>query len=55
MSSTVLNVLYVVLMVALIVGVDVAFLRRRFWPRLATNIAIVVGFAAVYFIFLRPG
>jgi hypothetical protein len=46
-------VLYVVVMVALIVGVDFLFLRDRFVPRLVVNIGIVVVFAAGYLIFLR--
>ena len=46
---------YVALMVALIVGVDVLFLRHRFWPRLLTNIGIVAVSAAVYLVFLKPG
>lgn len=48
-------VLYVVAMAALIVGVDFAFLRHRFWPRLIVNIGIVLVFAAFYLGFLgRP-
>jgi len=45
--------LYVLAMVAMIVGVDFAFLRNRFWERLVVNIGIVLSFAAVYFGFLR--
>lgn len=45
--------LYIVLMVALIVAVDVLFLRTRFWARLVVNIGIVVVFAAVYVGFLQ--
>ena len=45
--------LYVVAMVAFIVGVDFAFFRNRFWERLAVNIGIVLVFAAFYFRFLR--
>jgi hypothetical protein len=45
--------LYVVAMVAVIVGVDFAFFRNRFWERLAVNIGIVLVFAAFYFRFLR--
>ena len=41
-------VLYVLLMVALIVAVDVLFFRHRFWARLVVNSGIVVVFAAVY-------
>lgn len=46
-------ILYVLLMVAIVVGVDVAFFRDRFWERLAVNVGIVLVFAAVYLIFLR--
>jgi hypothetical protein len=46
-------VVYVLAMVALIVGVDVLFLRHQFWPRLAVNVGIVLVFGACYFIFLR--
>jgi hypothetical protein len=48
------NVIYVVAMVAVIVGVDFAFFRNRFWERLAVNIGIVLVFVAFYFRFLRP-
>ena len=40
--------LYVAAMVAVIVGVDVAFFRHRFWERLIANIGIVLVFAAFY-------
>lgn len=46
-------VLYVLAMVAVIVGADFAFFRNQFWERLAVNIGIVVAFAAFYLIFLR--
>jgi len=44
--------LYVVAMVALIVGIDVLFFRNRFWERLTVNIGVVLVFAAFYFRFL---
>jgi hypothetical protein len=48
-------VLYVVAMVAVIVGADLAFFRNRFWERLAVNVGIVLVFAAFYWRFLaRP-
>jgi hypothetical protein len=48
-------VLYVVAMIAVIVGVDLMFFRYRFWERLAVNIGIVLVFGAFYFRFLgRP-
>jgi hypothetical protein len=40
--------LYVVAMVAIIVGVDFAFFRNRFWERLIVNIGIVLVFGAFY-------
>jgi hypothetical protein len=55
MIRQVAGVLYAVAMAAVIVGVDVAFFRYRFWERLAVNIGIVLVFAAFYFRFLaRP-
>ena len=44
--------IYVVAMVAVIVGVDFLFLRHRFWERLIVNIGIVLVFAAFYLRFL---
>ena len=45
--------LYVVAMVVVIVGLDFAFFRNRFWERLTANIGIVLIFAAFYLRFLR--
>jgi len=46
-------VLYVAAMVAVIIGVDLAFFRNRFWERLTVNIGTVLVFAAFYFRFFR--
>jgi hypothetical protein len=46
-------VLYVLVMVAVVVGVDVAFFRHRFWERLMVNVGIVLVFGAFYLRFLR--
>jgi hypothetical protein len=46
-------VVYVLAMVAVVVGVDVLFFRHHFWPRLMVNIGIVLVFAAFYFRFLK--
>ena len=55
MGTRLAVVLYVVAMVAAIVGVDLAFLRHQFWARLIVNIGIVLVFAAFYLRFLgRP-
>ena len=45
--------LYGAAMVAVIVGVDFAFFRNRFWERLAVNIGVVLVFGAFYLRFLR--
>jgi hypothetical protein len=46
-------VLYVLAMVAIVVGVDVLFLRHNFWPRLITNVGIVLVFVIIYLKFLK--
>jgi predicted cobalt transporter CbtA len=46
-------VLYVLAMVAVVVGVDVLFFRHQFWERLISNVGIVLVFAAFYFRFLK--
>jgi hypothetical protein len=48
MGRRVTIALYVVAMAAVIVGVDFAFFRNRFWERLTVNIGIVLVFAAFY-------
>ena len=53
MGRQVAVVLYLVAMAAVIVGVDIAFFRHRFWERLIVNIGIVLVFAAFYFRFFR--
>jgi hypothetical protein len=54
MTRNMLIVIYAVLMVAIIVGVDVLVFRHRLLERLITNIAIVMAFAAIYYFrFLR--
>jgi hypothetical protein len=53
MSRQVVVVLYGVAMAAVIIAVDFAFFRNRFWERLTVNIGIVLVFAAFYLIFLR--
>lgn len=46
-------VLYVLVVVAVVVTVDLLFLRGLTWERLIVNISIVLVFAALYLIFLR--
>ena len=46
-------VLYVLALVAVVVGVDVLFFRNRFWERLIVNVGIVLVFGAFYLRFLK--
>lgn len=48
-----MSVVYVLVMVAIIVGADVFIFRHQFWQRLAMNVGVVLVFAAFYFRFLR--
>ncbi len=45
--------LYVVLMAAVVLGVDLLLFRNRFWERLLANVGIVLVFAAFYLRFLK--
>lgn len=45
--------LYVVVIIAVVVCVDVLFLRHHFWARLLVNICIVAVFGAFYLMFLK--
>jgi hypothetical protein len=51
MGRQLVGALYAIAMVAVIVGIDVAFFRNRFWERLMVNVGIV--FAAFYLRFFR--
>jgi membrane protein implicated in regulation of membrane protease activity len=46
-------VLYVLALVAVVVGVDILFFRHRFWERLIANVVIVVLFAVFYLRFVK--
>ena len=46
-------VLYVLALVAVVVGVDILFFRHHFWERLIANVGIVLVFGAVYLRFLK--
>lgn len=48
-----MSVLYVLVMVAVIVGVDILCFRNYFWPRLAGNVGIVLVFLSFYFRYLK--
>jgi hypothetical protein len=46
-------VLYVLALVAIVVGVDVLFFRHHLWERLIVNVGIVLVFAAFGLRFLK--
>jgi hypothetical protein len=46
-------VLYVLALVAVVVGVDILFFRHHFWERLIVNVGIVLVFAAFGLRFLK--
>jgi hypothetical protein len=45
--------LYLLAMVAVVVGADVLFFRHQVWERLIANVGIVLVFVAFYFRFLK--
>lgn len=53
MEKNVTGLIFVLLMVATIVAVDVLFFRHRFLERLIANIVIVLTFAALYLSFVK--
>ena len=53
MGRQVATALYVLVMIALVVGVDLLFFKHQFWARLAVNVGIVLVFVAFYFRFLK--
>lgn len=46
-------VVYVVILIAVIVGVDLLFFRNHLWERLIVNIGIVLVFLAFYLRFWK--
>ena len=54
MGRQAVTVLYVLAMIAVVVGVDILIFRHQFWPRLISNVGIVLVFAAFYLRFLKP-
>ncbi|MBU6428735.1 MAG: hypothetical protein KGR26_06995 [Cyanobacteria bacterium REEB65] len=55
MGRQTVGILYLIFMVAVVVGVDVLFFRQHFWERLMANVGIVLVFGAFFLRFLnRP-
>ena len=53
MKGNIYVVLYIVVMIAVVVSVDLLFFKNRLWERLIVNIGIVLVFAAFYLRFLK--
>jgi hypothetical protein len=53
MPRNIYVVLFVLIMIAVIVSVDLLFFRNQFWERLIANIGIVLVFVAFYLRFLK--
>ena len=53
MTKPVSVALFVITLIAVVVGVDVLFFRNRFWERLMVNVGIVLVFCAFYLRFVK--
>ena len=53
MTKNVVVVLYLLVLIAVVIGVDLLFFRYHFWARLFVNIGIVLVFVAFYLRFLK--
>lgn len=53
MSKNAYMMIFFVVMVGVIVGADVLFLRHHFLARLIVNVGIVAVFASIYFAVLK--
>jgi len=53
MNSSYVTAVFIVLMVAIVISVDILFFRNIFWERLAVNVGIVLIFIAFYLKFLK--
>ncbi|MGP8001736.1 MAG: hypothetical protein ACLPKI_31095 [Streptosporangiaceae bacterium] len=53
MGTRTVVALYVLTLIAVVVGVDLLFFRHVFWDRLIVNVGIVLVFAAFYWRLLK--
>lgn len=53
MSRSASIAVYVVVLVAVVVGVDLLFFRHLLWERLLANVGIVLVFSAFFLRFLK--
>lgn len=52
MANLLVNIVYVLVYAAIIIFVDVKYLRHDFWKRLIVNVFIVVVAVVIYYLFL---
>ena len=52
MANLAVNIVYVLILAALIVFLDFTYLRHEFWERLIVNILIVLVSVVFYYLFL---
>ena len=48
MANLIINIIYVLILVALIVFLDFKYLKDKFWERLIVNMLIVILFIGFY-------
>jgi len=53
MTKTFHGVIFALIIITVVVGMDVLFFRGQFWERLIANIGMVLIFAAFYLRFLK--
>ena len=53
MTKNMSVVLYILVLIAVVVSVDLLFFKNQFWERLMVNIGIVLVFTAFYLRFLK--
>ena len=52
MANLIVNIIYVLIAVALIVFIDLRYVRESLWKRFIVNIIIFLVFVAFYYLFL---
>jgi hypothetical protein len=53
MGTQATTVLYILLLIAVVVAVDILFFKNQFWERLMVNAGMVLVFLAFYLRFLK--
>ncbi len=51
MNRYLINIIYILAMIATVVILDILFFRNHFWARLITNIGIVLVYLGFYLLF----